>query len=476
MEITLSVLLATFLFFGLLVTCAALFTSGPSDVVLLFVLVFCLFYGFRPLLFVLGLDGPHPGELFPPAGFSHVLTRTLLGLTLYLFFVLVGIAAVLRSGVRGWGPFFADHEVDLRRSLNVTLILTALGLVISAYLVARYGGVGGVIRAGKYDKELAGLYVLRSFSAVGAVVAATTFIDFRRQGSSSRLLTTVPLVCAFANAFFVFIWGGRSTLIVVGATLVLGMQARRRRDRPVHRQRVLVRLLIAVVLVIVGASGMRMARDTLTHGEVQAGYASSSAWRQASVGTNSIYFDAAMLSFRDWPSRQQFRGGDDFYKGLVGVVPRAVWRDKPVGIPPGKWFRQVYEPRKINGWPMGAGALWYLNFGWLGLPLGGLISGLIVGLVAAAQRRRPRSGFNTGVAVIAAVFVLPLGWDNQTLMKFIIWLVPMWVLARYIAPRRARRSLVTGIPAARQAANPPTTSVARWTPSWRNESAAKDDV
>jgi hypothetical protein len=437
MELTLAVILVAIIYFSLLVTCAVMLGRGPTDLVLLFVLVFCLFYGFRPMLFILGVDVPYPTEQFYPEELPHLLVRTLLGLSLYLFAAMVGIAAVTRSRTRGWAPFFADHETDLRRALVVTLVLTGIGAVVSAYLMATYGGVGGVIVAGKYDKALAGLYALRSISGIGALVAMTTFIDMRRQGTSARWLTWGMLLCAFANAFFVFMWGSRGVLIVVATTLVLGIQSGRwRRLRmTAPRERVLVRLLVAVVLVIVAASGMRVARDTLSHGEVQANYAASSTWRQAAVGTNSIYFDAAMLSFRDWPSRYRLRGGEDFYNGAVGVIPRVIWHDKPTGIPPGMWFRQVYEPTKLNGWPMGSAGVWYLNFGWWGLPLGGLISGLVIGMVAAAQRRRPRTGFNTGVAVITAIFVLPLGWDNQVLMKFIIWLGPMWLLSYYIAPR-----------------------------------------
>lgn len=437
MTLTLSVALASLIFFALLATCAALFARGPSDVVLLFVLVMCLFYGFRPLLFLLGLDTPYPTELFFPAELPSLLVKTMLALSVYVFMATVGIGAVLRSGSKGFGPFFTRDEVDLRRALRVTLVLTAIGTVVSAYLVARFGGIGGVIVAAKYDKVLAGLYVLRSISAVGAVLGITTFIDFRRQGHPSRWLTLLPLLCGLANAFYVFMWGSRGVLVAVGATIILGLQRPRRRSGT-SRQKVLVRLLAAVLLVVVAASAMRMVRDSLSHGEVQANYAASSVWRQASVGTNSIYFDAAMLSFRDWPSAHPFRNGEDFTNGLLGVVPRAVWKDKPDAIPPGRWFRQVYEPRKLNGWPMGAAALWYLDFGWAGLPVGGLVSGLAIGLLAAAQRRRPATGFNTGVAVIATVFVLPLGWDNQTPMKFVIWLVPMWLLSYYVAPRRAR--------------------------------------
>lgn len=446
MELTLSAVLAVTLMVCLLITCAVLFGRGPSDVVLLFVLVFCLFYGFRPLVFLLGFDVPYPTETFLPAELPSLLTRTTLGLSLYLVAAIVSIAAVTRSGSRGWAPFFADREIDLRRALTVTLVLSAMGALVSLYLMAKYGGVGGVIVASKYEKALGGLYWIRSVSAVGAVIGITTFLDLRRRGCTSRLLTWLPLVCGIFNALSVFMWGTRGVLIVVGATLVLGLQRYQRRRPRMRRERVLVRLLVAAVLVIVAASGMRMVRDTLSHGEVQENYAASTSWRQASLGTNSIYFDAAMLSFRDWPEAHPFRGGEDFYNGLLGVVPRMIWKDKPTGIPPGKWFRQVYEPRKLNGWPMGAGALWYLNFGWLGLPLGGLVSGFVIGMVATAQRRRPPSGFNTGVAVITAVFVLPLGWDNQVLMKFIIWLGPMWVLARYIAPRHRGSRPLRSVP------------------------------
>jgi oligosaccharide repeat unit polymerase len=451
MELTLFAQLAAILFFALLVVGGAVLARGPSDLVLLFLLVFALFAGFRPLLFVLGLDGPYPDFLFPPAGAPLALTKTLLALSLYLLLALVGIAVVTSSGVKGWGPFFAKYDVDIKRSFTVTYVLTGLAAVLSAYLVARYGGIGGVIGAAKVEKSLAGMYVLRTIPAVGAIMGVATFIEARARSEVSRAFVLLPLACALANGFFVFLWGARSVLIVVGAMLILGLRSKRPGKRA-GRQRVIARLLVAVVLVVVAASGMRMVRDTLVRGEVEDSFASASVWRQVSVGTNSIYFDAAMLSFRDWPSSYQLRDGEDFYNGVVGVVPRFIWKGKPAAITPGQWFRQVYDPRKVNGWPMGAPALWYLNFGWWGLPLGGLLSGLAIGLVAAAQRRRPQHGFNTGIAVVTAIYVLPLGWDNQVLMKFVVWLVPLWLVGAYVAPRRARASA----PGERTTQAPPT--------------------
>jgi hypothetical protein len=449
-EVTVTAVLAAVLFFGLLAVGGLTLTRGAGDVVMLFLLGFGLFYGFRPLLLVLGLDSPFPERLFHAGESAEILTKTLLGLGLYLGLALLGIAAVTQSRSRGFGPFFVFREIDLRRAVMVVGVLTGLATLLSAYLMARYGGVGGSITAAKVDKALAGMYVLRTIPAVGAVVATATYIDARQRADVTRVVAYVALACAVANAFYVFLWGSRSVLVIVGATLVLGLRRRqhqRQRSAP-ERQRIALRLGLAALLVIGVASGLRIARDTVTRGEVQDVYAEATMARQASLATNSIVFDAAMLAFRDWPRRYDHRDGQDFKNGVVGLVPRALWEDKPNDIVPGKWFRQVYEPNKINGWPMGAGALWYLNFGWPGLVLGGLFSGFVLGLVAAAQRRTPTSGFNTAVGVVVGVYVLGLGWDNETLIRAVIWLVPLYVIARFVAPKAHPRRTVTSEPPA----------------------------
>lgn len=439
MDVTVPALLAALLLFGTLALGGMTLTQGPGDVVLLFLLGFGLFYGFRPLMFVLGLDEPFPEELFDAGESAELLTKTLLGLTLYLALVLLGIAAVTQSRSRGFGPFFVPREIDLRRAMQVVVVLTGLATLLSAYLVARYGGVGGVITAAKVEKALAGMYLLRTIPAVGAVVATATFIDARKRPEVSRLVAYLALVCAIANGFYVFLWGSRSVLVIVGATLILGLRKRQPQRSVAERQQVALRLGLAALLVIGAASGARIARDTLTRGEVQAVYSEASTARQASLATNSILFDAAMLAFRDWPEERDYRDGKDFTNGVAGLVPRALWDDKPTDIVPGKWFRQVYEPQKINGWPMGAGALWYLNFGWLGLVLGGILSGFALGYVAAAQRRAPSNGFNTAVGVVIGVYVLGLGWDNETLVRSVIWLLPLYLVARYVTPTVRRR-------------------------------------
>lgn len=438
----LTALLAVAVLVSVLFLAARTLVHGPSDVILLFLLGFMLFYTFRPVLIVLGLDEPFPEVLFETTETPALLTTTVLGLTLYLSLVCVGISVCHRTGVKGWAPFFVADEVDTRRAAMVVIGLTAAATLVSGYLLARYGGVGGLISAAKYEKSLAGLYLLRAIPAVGAVVSVATFLDARQRSKMSPI-ALMALACSFANAYFVFLWGSRSVLVVVGATIVLGL--RPRGILTSQRRRVLGRVLIAALLVVGLASGLRIIRDTLTHGEVQDVYAEATLARQASLATNSVIFDAALLSFRDWPEQRDYRNGEDFANGVAGLVPRVLWEDKPTAIAPGKWFRQVYEPGKVNGWPMGAAALWYLNFGWWGLAVGGALSGLILGLVSAVQRRSPDNGFNTAAAVVTGVYVLGLGWDSETLVRGALWLVPLSLIGLYVtAPARRRKRLLAG--------------------------------
>ena len=39
------------------------------------------------------------------------------------------------------------------------------------------------------------------------------------------------------------------------------------------------------------------------------------------------------------------------------------------------------------------------------------------------------NGFNTAVGVVIGVYVLGLGWDNETLVRSVIWLVPLGLVA-----------------------------------------------
>ncbi|WP_442938801.1 O-antigen polymerase [Nocardioides sp. AX2bis] len=400
---------------------------------MLFALVFALFYGLRAVLIASGLDVPYPEQFFEERQVAALATTTVLWLTAFLAMFFAGAYVTSTRATFRSTLIFARQAPDLRRLLTVVVVLTSLATLISLLLTIQYGGVGNFIRAVKIDKSLTGLYFLKVPAAMGALCSVAAVIELRKAGSSvGRRVAPAFFALALLNGFWVFIWGQRSTLAIMGVMLVLGLiQGRSGRIRA----RSAVAAILAVAVIVVGVStGLRVARDQLVSGEVQDVVAEASVWRQISIGTNSIYFDSSMLAFRDWPQDRPYRLGSDFANSASGFVPRILWEGKPTSVVAGKDFRQVYQPRVVNGWPVGAPTLWWLNFGPLGVLIGGLLSGLIIGALQRAQRMAAPSGLNFGVALVTMIYVLQTGFGPEWPVAFTAWLVPLGLIMWYVAP------------------------------------------
>ena len=443
--------MALLIFLTLIGTIVVMFARALDDVITLSMLVFLLFYGFRALLLVTGLDAPFPDYLFTTQRTQALVLWSLVLLSGFLVAFMAGLVATTRGSARTGAPFFLDVEPPLHRMQTLTVALTVISIGTTGTLLLHYGGVGELILASKVDKDLAGLFILKTPLLVGAVVATATWLDMRRLRRGRGFWQLGVGACALLNGALVFTWGQRSALVVVVAMMVLGGGRRfaRRQDRARRQNlaRSLFRVALAALLVVGVAAGLRIARDTVTRGEVISAYAEGNVYRQMSLGANATYFDASMLAFRDWPRLQQFRDGEDFVNGLVGPIPRALWAEKPESIVPGRWFRQVYEPQQENGWPVGSPTLWYLNFGLVGILIGGLISGVALGWVARRQRAGCVSGINTGMALVIAVYALQLGWSSDAPLRIAAWLVPflpvLWWLRR---PVHGRATNAQGLP------------------------------
>lgn len=433
MSLELFPLLAAMAFYAVLGALMAFARFDTRNIIMWFALTVALFYGFRPLLILAGFDAASPDGLFGLTELGHDMGVTLLWLALYLLLFGVGAAVAFRV-IRGRGTLiFARSVPSVARMVALTATLTVLSTIIMIYLLREYSSVGGLISSVKYEKELAGFYVLKVPSAVGAVVAAGGFLDSR--GRSAFGTRSFLLAASLLNAAYIFAWGQRSIVVVVAAILLLGVRPLKRHGNAVSRRKVVARILLAVVLIVGASAGLRIVRDTLSSGQVFQVYSEASVWRQMSLATNATYFDATVLAFRDWPEQFAYRDGEDFVTGASGPVPRLVWEDKPTSVRPGQWFRQTYEPQTVNGWPVGAPTVWYLNFGPIGLIFGGLLSGALYGWLRRAQTNAASSGLNSAITIVTTVFVLELGWSSDTPLVVAIWLVPMWFVVRFVSTR-----------------------------------------
>ena len=117
--------------------------------------------------------------------------------------------------------------------------------------------------------------------------------------------------------------------------------------------------------------GLRVARDVLLFPEgVISPLEGVNIWRQIAISMHGSQFDALLLVMRDFDLSAGLRWGEDFAAGIAALVPRAIWPDPPVSAL-GAWFRQIYEPETVNGWPITLVGEWLVNFGWTGVAFGG---------------------------------------------------------------------------------------------------------
>ncbi len=434
-------ILSALLVLGALFGIYRLWSKWPLDIIGVFCLDFMLFYGFRVFVVGFGLDGIYPDYLFTG---DAPLVRTNLLIVLFLLALAGGLfLGGLTTARATWVfPSFSG-QLSIQRGVKASLVLTFVSSALTLVLLAHYGGFAGLIRAGKLQGDLAGLFALRIIPGLGAVVASATFLELvrrrgRRFSSDARLLAVGSAGMAVLNGIWVFAWGARSLLAIVVFMLLAGYVVFRTHDKPRRvRRRQLWAGLIVVCLVATGTIvGLRIVRDLTSRGVVNTSIAGQSAVRQVSVASNATYYDAFVLAVRDWPSLHEYRNGSDFYSGAVAIIPRAVWRGKPTDTTPGQWFRQIYEPTVLNGWPMGSAGEWYLNFGIIGVSVGGLVSGLCLSFASRSLRDGAASPMVFVTTLIIGLQVLEIGFNTQTPVRWVAWCLPILLISPYLRLRR----------------------------------------
>lgn len=396
----------------------------------------------RQVLLLTGADGPIPathwGAFVPSLVVADLVLVAWLALSVAGYLLLAPVAGLAR------GALPRVETVNADRLMLAALVLTGLGVLITLVLVAREGSVAGFMHAVKIEKRLAGAYVLRQIPALGALLALLAVfaraVPAAPDAAPRRLRRLPPgavwpavlLVCV--NLAMVYVWANRT---IVGLTLLTAAAAYALHIRPLR----LWEMVLGVAGAIVFFQALRLTRDALLADaaaqDVAAAYRGESALTHLSLSLHWARFDGLMLALRDAGDAFDFRRGQDFLNGLVASVPRQIWPDKPFTFHVGRWFRQVYEPDKINGWPVTPVGAWYVNFGAPGLVIGGLATGLFARTVDAAYADARLCAWSA-VMLPAAAFLLVDGGVNTGLVQlYVLTIVPLWLLAPVLRCRPA---------------------------------------
>ncbi|MEE9414361.1 MAG: hypothetical protein V3V01_03680 [Acidimicrobiales bacterium] len=380
---------------------------------------YAVFYWFRAILLTTGLDS---SALDPLALDPSGLDATHLRLAIWSVLVMVGFVTFQDLRVKPEVAGLPRRRYDFFELRRLALYATVASSLCFGVIVARVGSPIAAIQAAKTEKSVAGLYLLQFGPVAAMVLCLAVAVSGRRAGY--RLIARMPfLALGLVNSLYVFAWGSRRVVVIYLAGLVLepvfSAMAADQRQRRSARQWLSIGLV--GLLVVAAALGMRVARDHVLQGRTSDAIAEASPLRSVSVAMNATVYDALVLSVRDTPSNFDHYGAELFVNGTGGIVPRAIWADKPTEIAPGAAFRQLYEPEIKNGWPVGAVGEWWLSYGWIGIVAGALISGASFALASQALGDLRHNALAHALGVGIVFQVLELGFNVQTLVRWIGW-------------------------------------------------------
>jgi hypothetical protein len=281
------------------------------------------------------------------------------------------------------------------RAVNLAIaLLVSAGLLGQGLVVNGAGGLGAALTnledQGTLQQPFT-TYVLANF----AVIAALLWGAFGELRGASLLG-----LCALATEIvgFGLVTGSRSIALMplLALGVVIHYSRRRFRAREIVAGAVGLVLLASLLLGVRQVSAGRPLGESLTAGVANAA--------SLNVAANDLgQFDAVMMMVAVVPERLEHQNGRRLLAGAAATVPRSIYPGKPENGD--VWLReQVWGAGRPAGRPYTfAGELW-LDFGWPGAAIGGVLLGLVCG-----RLRGGRSGFlEPDRAVVTAAVVATL--------------------------------------------------------------------
>jgi oligosaccharide repeat unit polymerase len=403
-----------------------LLVRHPGDVFAFTFYLSTYFFVCRPLIFIFGLDTPFPDYLFGNY-WVQVIQGSVMS-TLYFCAMILG-AYLARGPMLVLGRAFPAVDIlpKPRVALYASLLFSGIALMITLTLLATYGSFGGIMYANKVQKAFAGSHFLKHFGSQAVFFSIITYllcVHYKRMGVQiSSWISPLALAGVVIGILSTYAWGTRWDTALGLFALAIGWMCYRGRFS-------YSRLFSFAFVLTLFLVGLRFMRDIATAGRIHTlDNTGGDFFRTIAISTHGTYFDAFMLLIRDVGYTIPLRWGQDFYYGLLGVVPRALWSGKPPGneIFPGAWFRKVYQPEMINGWPFTTPGEWYVNFGFLGMLLGGFLGGI---LYRTLQTRSGDVQANPIVLVFSIIYsglMFHHGINVTWAITYVYWVPAMFI-------------------------------------------------
>jgi oligosaccharide repeat unit polymerase len=398
---------------------------GP--VKLLCLLMFMIFI-FRPLILLLDFDNPYPAYLYENVGEEVLNTQFVVVLYiffLWFFFIFFNKNQPAIKFGNKLIPYF-DGVLNSRRLILVSFALwAATGLIYLIYSNG-YANLSEIIVAAKLEKELAGTFLFRQIVGLTAFLSVVGVCFYYYK---NKILAVFFFLGFLFSSYVYSMWGTRETIALCALCLVIFLA----QDRYTQKLDFKKFLLGAFSLLFVATVAYITRLDSIAGGD---------SWQDdkslisvISVSFHMNRYDALMLLVRDWYDMEELRLGYDIVLGNLSAIPRFIWPSKPEVVLPGAWFRQIYEPYSINGWPFSVVGEWFISFWYMGLPIGAFITALIFSKLQFVYRNI-KGQFNLFIMVFVTMTVVQNGSILQLLPKYILWVCPVIIIGNLIHIRK----------------------------------------
>lgn len=399
------------------IAAAVVVRGRSSDAFRITLVLFCFFTPVRAIILALGWDTMFPDKMQQDV--SEILPFVLLLAHLWLIVFVATFATCRRLAPIGAAFLPPPAGADRIPRLNsVNLILLLLCGLTTAYIASRAGGVMAMPNFLKQERQGAGLYALRQFGSLGLFTSGACFLYSLKQKNLSGF--NLALMIVFCG--LTFLWGGREVIAAFMLFVISGLSLYAKVSRST-----IISICGISLFVLVAMSYWRA--EMISSGLVE--NQRKPIVRRVAVSMHMIRMDAMVLSYSHFQKTGTFRNGEDFKNGFIEAVPRVLWSGKPEVSKFGHALRLNFDRNAKNGWPVDTFAIWYINFGVIGVAIGAFLSGLLVSAVEYRFQDLDVNPLSLAVTVILSIEVFQGGFCAGWPSAYVLWVVP-WAVIMFV--------------------------------------------
>jgi oligosaccharide repeat unit polymerase len=315
---------------------------------------------------------------------------------------------------------FPNYRYKRIKSVEVTgfiILFIGSAAVLMPFLSA-LGNIFSTVDAIRHQDTLEGLTFLKQFSLLGSYLCSAFLLNLymlEKEGKPQPLkILIIFLFICFLLASSLF--GGKAAIVYPLFIFFLGYALCVKRA-PLRS------MLIPFIILLLLVPALQYARFVYVQ-ELQR--VDPQQVVESALTANLMYSNLKYLEVLEGSDLQNM--GEDFYNGIVGIIPRFIWPDKPETISVGGRFRQEVNPEGSGGWPVLGYNQWYSNFSWIGVIIGGFVTGWVLRLLQKRYYDLDTNPYSLVLSsVFTIVFTLRAGIDNGFLIKYILFVIPFFL-------------------------------------------------